>query len=179
MGTMICKATTLTQIANATPTLRDNFIPTQAAQDNSPYIWWMWLTRPQYAQYVTDGTIPRYKETRGDTVLKHHRLHNTPDKCINLHIHTRWKVQSASDVYNATSATFFRRGNRQCQTSWATVAQWAGHSATFTTGVQRTFRLSSAPHIDGPTIGTWPITDWTKPDSRHNDSLWFDHNVGT
>eukprot|EP00971_Amphidinium_carterae_P260208 5162514-Amphidinium_carterae.2 len=30
-----------------------------------------------------------------------------------------------------------------------------------------------------PTIGTWQITDWTKPDNRHNDSLWFDHSVAT
>eukprot|EP00971_Amphidinium_carterae_P344112 6484295-Amphidinium_carterae.1 len=34
------------------------------------------------------GGIPGYKETRGDNVHKHHRLHNFPDHAINLVIHT-------------------------------------------------------------------------------------------
>eukprot|EP00971_Amphidinium_carterae_P229065 4543940-Amphidinium_carterae.1 len=87
-------------------TISNYFIPSQAESDNTSYIWWMWLSRPQHTQYATDGTIPEYKETRGDTVHKHHRVHKAPDSCINLHIHSRWNTQSARNIYNATTPAF-------------------------------------------------------------------------
>eukprot|EP00971_Amphidinium_carterae_P191400 3797806-Amphidinium_carterae.2 len=58
-------------IANAKTIQHDAFTPTLASEDNKLYSWWMWLSRPQYEQYVRDGTIPGYKETRlGATACK-------------------------------------------------------------------------------------------------------------
>eukprot|EP00971_Amphidinium_carterae_P160989 3192166-Amphidinium_carterae.1 len=77
----------------------DNFVPNLAANDKNDYLWFTWLTDAQYGEYVLDGTVPGHKDTRGNSVHKHHRLHNTPDHCINLHIHNHWNAASDNDDY--------------------------------------------------------------------------------
>eukprot|EP00971_Amphidinium_carterae_P183123 3633926-Amphidinium_carterae.1 len=55
------------------PIQLDSFGPTLASSDNrNNHLWFTWLTESQYGQYVLDGTIPGYKDTRGDSVHKHH-----------------------------------------------------------------------------------------------------------
>eukprot|EP00971_Amphidinium_carterae_P215662 4280800-Amphidinium_carterae.1 len=88
----------------AAPIQRNGFNPANAHQhDNEEYLWFMWLTQEQYRQFALksdkQGTVPGYKDTHGDTVHKHHRLHNTPDHCINLHIHNRWNAAADNDNY--------------------------------------------------------------------------------
>eukprot|EP00971_Amphidinium_carterae_P086632 1714408-Amphidinium_carterae.1 len=51
---------------------RDNFIPTAAMNDTSVYLWFTWLTEAQYNDFKNTGTVPGYKDTRGDNVHKHH-----------------------------------------------------------------------------------------------------------
>eukprot|EP00971_Amphidinium_carterae_P028752 565984-Amphidinium_carterae.1 len=77
------------------PIQRVGFNPHSAhLHDNQEYLWFMWLSAEQFRQFrnvdkkfATTGTVPGHKDTRGDSVHRHHRLHNTPDHCINLHIH--------------------------------------------------------------------------------------------
>eukprot|EP00971_Amphidinium_carterae_P164128 3253920-Amphidinium_carterae.1 len=81
------RARDLTFISNTVPILRDTFIPTAVADNLNIHLWFTWLTETQYNHFKETGTVPGHKDTRGDSVHKHHRLHNTPDHCINLHIH--------------------------------------------------------------------------------------------
>eukprot|EP00971_Amphidinium_carterae_P089991 1781371-Amphidinium_carterae.1 len=57
-----------------TPSIQlDTFTPTRAASDdNQKYLWFTWLTESQYGQFLLDGQVPGYKDTRGDNVHKHH-----------------------------------------------------------------------------------------------------------
>eukprot|EP00971_Amphidinium_carterae_P099491 1968182-Amphidinium_carterae.2 len=119
--------------------------------------------------------------TRGDSVHEHHRLHNAPDGCINLHIHTRWNVQSASDVYNAPSATFLLAWQAAMPKSLATVALtfsniYYRHAEVISIEFNPSFNGQRATDIMlgqlmGPTIDTWRLTDWTKRQSQAVDAM--------
>eukprot|EP00971_Amphidinium_carterae_P259467 5148320-Amphidinium_carterae.1 len=55
------------------PIQLDNFTPTLAASDDkNHYLWFTWLTESQYSQFATSGTVPGHKDTRGDSVHRHH-----------------------------------------------------------------------------------------------------------
>eukprot|EP00971_Amphidinium_carterae_P348493 6490520-Amphidinium_carterae.3 len=56
----------LTTISNSAPIQRDRFIPT--ASDTNDYLWFTWLTDAQYNDFKETGTVPSYKDTRGDNV---------------------------------------------------------------------------------------------------------------
>eukprot|EP00971_Amphidinium_carterae_P313104 6222356-Amphidinium_carterae.1 len=89
------------------PIQLDSFTPTLAASnDHHNYLWFTWLTESQYGQFVLDGTVPGYKDTRSDNVHKHQRLHNTPEHCINLHIHNRWNAAPDSDNYGSNKPIY-------------------------------------------------------------------------
>eukprot|EP00971_Amphidinium_carterae_P340198 6478406-Amphidinium_carterae.1 len=44
----------------------------------------------QMEHFVHNGTVPGFKEVRGDNVHRRHRFHNRPDQCLNFAIHCRW-----------------------------------------------------------------------------------------
>eukprot|EP00971_Amphidinium_carterae_P212137 4209665-Amphidinium_carterae.1 len=100
------KLVALTTIANAKTIERDNFIPTLAKDDTKLYTWWMVLTRSQFKQYRNKGTIPAYKDSRGDNAHRHQRMHNLPECAINLAIHTRWNTV-ARDTCNDEIQMYF------------------------------------------------------------------------
>eukprot|EP00971_Amphidinium_carterae_P041451 813935-Amphidinium_carterae.3 len=142
----------------------------KAEPDKTSYMWWMWLSRPQctVSQYATDGTIPGYTETIGDTVHKHHRVHNAPDSCINLHIHTCWHTQTSSDIYNATTPTYLlawkltmpqilRNSGTMGQTFSSIYYRCAGDISIEFNPTFNGQRANDAHlrNLFGPTIGTW------------------------
>eukprot|EP00971_Amphidinium_carterae_P214156 4249948-Amphidinium_carterae.1 len=89
----------LTNVSNTATIQRETFIPTAAMNNLNIHLWFTWLTEVRYNDFKATGTVPGYKDTRGDTVHRHHRLHNTPDHCINLHIHNRWNAAADNDTY--------------------------------------------------------------------------------
>eukprot|EP00971_Amphidinium_carterae_P135953 2693917-Amphidinium_carterae.2 len=118
------------------------------------------------------GTIPGYKETRGDSVHKHHRLHNFPDHAINLAIHTRWNTLSSSDTYNQELL--------MCLLAWrATMPESDNASYCYNNMYYRRAEdisikfnpLFIGQLPDGPTTGTWEISDWSKTDDKGKGSL--------
>eukprot|EP00971_Amphidinium_carterae_P195272 3874887-Amphidinium_carterae.1 len=51
----------------------DTFTPNRAAiDDNQKYLWFTWLTEAQYEQFKRTGTVPGHKDTRDDSVHRHH-----------------------------------------------------------------------------------------------------------
>eukprot|EP00971_Amphidinium_carterae_P018055 355942-Amphidinium_carterae.1 len=49
------------------PIQLDSFTPMTASSDDSQqYLWLTWLTESQYGQFVLNGQVPGYKDTRGD-----------------------------------------------------------------------------------------------------------------
>eukprot|EP00971_Amphidinium_carterae_P196469 3898920-Amphidinium_carterae.1 len=96
----------IAKLSNSMPIQRDSFIPTSAMGDTTQYLWFSWFTETQFQQFKETGTVPGYKETRGDNVHKHHRIHNRPDHCVNLVIHTRWNAQSENSNYGSTIPIF-------------------------------------------------------------------------
>eukprot|EP00971_Amphidinium_carterae_P052715 1037891-Amphidinium_carterae.1 len=61
----------------AAPIQRDGFNPATAQRhDDQEYLWFMWLSEAQHRQFSRkgdkQGTMPGYKDTRGDNVHKHH-----------------------------------------------------------------------------------------------------------
>eukprot|EP00971_Amphidinium_carterae_P067280 1331744-Amphidinium_carterae.1 len=85
--------------ARAAPIIRDIFNPIADINSLGIHLWFTWLTEAQYNDFKENGTVPGHKDTRGDSVHKHHRLHNTPDHGINLHIHNSWNAASDNDDY--------------------------------------------------------------------------------
>eukprot|EP00971_Amphidinium_carterae_P048066 946341-Amphidinium_carterae.1 len=57
----------LTFISSTAPILRDTFIPTAVADNLNIHLWFTWLTEAQYTNFKNNGTIPRHKDTRGDS----------------------------------------------------------------------------------------------------------------
>eukprot|EP00971_Amphidinium_carterae_P233741 4638465-Amphidinium_carterae.1 len=56
----------MTFISNTATIQRDTFIP--AAMNNlNIHLWFTWLTEAQYNDFKAGGTVPGYKDTRGDT----------------------------------------------------------------------------------------------------------------
>eukprot|EP00971_Amphidinium_carterae_P069163 1368958-Amphidinium_carterae.1 len=110
------KLVALTTIANSYTIERRNFIPTMAKDDDKFYNWWMVLTRSQFEQYSNHGTIPGYKDSRGDNGHRHQQMHNKPEYAINLAIQ---KIV-ASDAYIGPTMTrshcIFCAGDRQRHT---------------------------------------------------------------
>eukprot|EP00971_Amphidinium_carterae_P165969 3289677-Amphidinium_carterae.1 len=100
-GTQILKA--FGAMARAAPIIRDNFNPVTDVCSLGIHLWFTWLTETQYTNFKDNGTVPGHKDTKGDSVHKHHRLHNTPDHCVNLHIHNRWNAASDNDDYTSTN----------------------------------------------------------------------------
>eukprot|EP00971_Amphidinium_carterae_P349711 6491169-Amphidinium_carterae.3 len=88
------------------PVKRDIFNPMTAATDPQPYLWFTWHSAAQYDQYLVTGTVPGYKDTRGDNVHRHHRLHNSPDHCVNLLIHTRWNAAADNTNYGVQTPIY-------------------------------------------------------------------------
>eukprot|EP00971_Amphidinium_carterae_P120537 2388510-Amphidinium_carterae.1 len=62
----------LIAMALTPPITLDNFTPPLATDSRDNYLWFTWLTEPQYGHYLLEGTVPGYKDTRGDTVHRHH-----------------------------------------------------------------------------------------------------------
>eukprot|EP00971_Amphidinium_carterae_P159614 3164479-Amphidinium_carterae.2 len=97
-------------------------------------------------------------------------------------------VQSATDIYNATyllvasdNATHLGNSGTLGGTHSSI---YYGRAEDSSIEFNPTFNGQRANDIQlrtmmRPTIGTWQISDWTKPDNRHNDSLWLDHSVAT
>eukprot|EP00971_Amphidinium_carterae_P235779 4679317-Amphidinium_carterae.1 len=81
-------------LSSTRPIEHDSFIPTNSDNDTTQYLWWSWFTDAQLTQFRANGTVPPWKETRGDNVHKHHRFHNRPDHCVNLAMHCRWNRQA-------------------------------------------------------------------------------------
>eukprot|EP00971_Amphidinium_carterae_P304824 6057407-Amphidinium_carterae.1 len=73
---------TFTKISSSAPIQRDRFIPTAAMNNTNDYLWLTWLTEAQYNDLKETGTVPGYKDTRGDNVHQHHRLDNSPVQII-------------------------------------------------------------------------------------------------
>eukprot|EP00971_Amphidinium_carterae_P323484 6428576-Amphidinium_carterae.1 len=94
------------------PIQRDNFNPLAPHnEDGVQYLWFTWLnTTAQYQQLNKTGQVPGYKDTRGDNVHNHHWFHNTPDHCVNLHIHNRtlnrWNAASDNDNYGSNKPIY-------------------------------------------------------------------------
>eukprot|EP00971_Amphidinium_carterae_P142872 2830512-Amphidinium_carterae.1 len=98
---------TVIEMTLTPPIQRDSFNPLAAHNDDSQqYLWFMWLTEAQNSQFYKTGQVPGYKDTRGDNVHKHHRLHNTPDHCVNLHIHNRWNAAADNDNYGSNKPIY-------------------------------------------------------------------------
>eukprot|EP00971_Amphidinium_carterae_P116739 2312192-Amphidinium_carterae.1 len=97
---------TFASLARAATLQRDTFIPTAAMNNLNIHLWFTWLTEAQYNDFKKDGRVPGYKDTRGDSVHKHHRLHNTPDHCVNLHIHNRWNAAADNDNYGSNKPIY-------------------------------------------------------------------------
>eukprot|EP00971_Amphidinium_carterae_P229074 4544020-Amphidinium_carterae.2 len=136
----------LTTISNMATIQRDRFIPTAAVNDTNNYLWFTWLTEAQYNDYKASGQVPGYKDTRGDNVHKHQRLHNSPEHCINLHIHNRWNAAMDNDIVTTTGSIIQYTCScerRQSKMSWPTVTLWPMHIPHSTSGEQRTSQLSS------------------------------------
>eukprot|EP00971_Amphidinium_carterae_P326929 6458031-Amphidinium_carterae.2 len=93
-------------ISNTATIQRDKFIPTAAMNDTNEYLWFTWLTEAQHNDYKVLGTVPGYKDTRGDNVHRHHRLHNSPDHCLNLLIHTRWNATADNTNYGVNTPIY-------------------------------------------------------------------------
>eukprot|EP00971_Amphidinium_carterae_P132680 2627713-Amphidinium_carterae.1 len=93
-------------MSNSAPIQRDSFIPTSAMNDTVEHLWFSWFTASQFEQFKQTGSVPGYKETRGDNVHKHHRIHSRPDHCVNLAIHTRWNAAADNDNYGSTIPVF-------------------------------------------------------------------------
>eukprot|EP00971_Amphidinium_carterae_P005173 103335-Amphidinium_carterae.2 len=137
-----------------------------ADQDNTFYLWWMWLSRPEN---------------------EHH--------AINFAIHTFWHVQSASAIYNEEVPVCLLAWRSTMphilSGSDYTVTTVATHAATFITGKSRghfhrvqsslqwpdTARDIAICALIGPTIGTLEIDDWSRTDNQGNDTLWLDHSI--
>eukprot|EP00971_Amphidinium_carterae_P001299 25664-Amphidinium_carterae.1 len=66
---------TFASLARAATIQKDTFIPTAAMNNLNIHLWFTWLTEVQYNDFKTTGTVPRHKDTRGDSVHKHHRSH--------------------------------------------------------------------------------------------------------
>eukprot|EP00971_Amphidinium_carterae_P349542 6491069-Amphidinium_carterae.1 len=94
------------EMAKTMPIDTDSFNPMTAETDRQSYLWVTWLTKSQFDSYLINGTVPGYKETRGDNVHKHHRIRNRPDHCVNLAIHTRWSTPADNSIYGATVLIF-------------------------------------------------------------------------
>eukprot|EP00971_Amphidinium_carterae_P130080 2576695-Amphidinium_carterae.2 len=56
----------LTTISNSASTQRDSFIPTATMNDTFDYLWFTWLSASQYEDFNQTGSVPGYKDTRGD-----------------------------------------------------------------------------------------------------------------
>eukprot|EP00971_Amphidinium_carterae_P084562 1673598-Amphidinium_carterae.1 len=69
--------------------------------DTFDYLWFTWLSASQCNDFKETGSVPAYKDTRGDNVHKHHRIHDRPDHCLNLAIHTRWNAATDNDNYGS------------------------------------------------------------------------------
>eukprot|EP00971_Amphidinium_carterae_P319296 6346228-Amphidinium_carterae.1 len=77
--------------------------------DTNDYLWFTWLTDAQCNDFKgarSSGTVPGYKDTRGDNVHRHHRLHNSPDHCLNLLIHTRWNAAADNTNYGVQTPIY-------------------------------------------------------------------------
>eukprot|EP00971_Amphidinium_carterae_P258286 5126879-Amphidinium_carterae.3 len=73
-----------------------------------------------------------------------------------------------SAVRHRLHSSWHRR--RQCHKSWATVAQWAGHSAQSTTE-----QYPSPQSIWADSRHMADHRHWIKADTRHNDTLVLPH----
>eukprot|EP00971_Amphidinium_carterae_P112827 2234452-Amphidinium_carterae.1 len=178
MGSNNSKINELTSIANFEDNQRDTFLPAMAGEENVEYNWWIWFFRAHYEQYMRNGTIPGYKERRGDNAHKHHRLHIFPDHAINFLI---WQSTLGGTHSPVRTLTI-----RSCQcTCWyggrqtlyilnegdkLTMALTA--TITFTVAMEdisikfNPLFIGQSPRDIairqrmGPTIGTLEISDW-------------------
>eukprot|EP00971_Amphidinium_carterae_P348809 6490681-Amphidinium_carterae.2 len=134
----------LTMISNTATIQRDRFIPTAAMNDTNNYLWFTWLTEAQYNDFSTTGQVPGYKDTRGDNVHKHHRLHNTPDHCVNLHIHTRWNAAVDNDNYGVNKPIYLLVWKTSINNVWPTVTLRPMHILQSTSAERRMSQLSTS-----------------------------------
>eukprot|EP00971_Amphidinium_carterae_P040274 790718-Amphidinium_carterae.1 len=109
----------LIAMALTPPITLDNFVPTLAAdnQDNS--------------------------RLQGHTVHKHHRLHNTPDHCINLHIHNRWNAAADNDNYGSNKPIYLLAWKTSINHILRTASQPPIRTVQFTFDVRKMSQSSS------------------------------------
>eukprot|EP00971_Amphidinium_carterae_P350276 6491466-Amphidinium_carterae.3 len=167
----------------------DAFIPTTADQDNGQHLWWMWLSEPQYNRYARDGSIPGYQEVKGEIVHKHHRLHDCPDHCINLAMHTRWNVQfQQPTIYTIGETPHYLSVWRKHEQCVGTIRLHGTCAQLSTEDISIEFNpLYNCPTVRpiairallGRTLATWRIVDWSRPDNQANNALWLDHALAT
>eukprot|EP00971_Amphidinium_carterae_P232342 4610368-Amphidinium_carterae.2 len=152
-------------MAMTPPIDRDAFNPRTAETDRQSYLWFTWLTPAQYNRFKVSGIVPAYKETRGDSVHKHHRIHNRPDHCINLAIHTSL---SPGGMHQQTMTIMGRQfqssswSGRQASTISSRIhTTSAEHIPQYTSGAQRTFQSSSIQStMDKTQFPSTSVSSW-------------------
>eukprot|EP00971_Amphidinium_carterae_P198163 3932832-Amphidinium_carterae.1 len=156
--------------------------------DTFDYLWFTWLSQSQYEDFNETGFVPGYKDTRGDNVHKHHRIHNRPDHCLYLAIHTRWNATTDNDNYGPSTPLYlvvWKTSIHNIMTSSHHRGQ--AHSSIY-------FRRAEDISIEfnpvyngkeaqplnfrelmGPTIGVWTMESWHRIGTQSSTTLWLDH----
>eukprot|EP00971_Amphidinium_carterae_P045144 888355-Amphidinium_carterae.1 len=158
--------------------------------DTNEYLWFTWLTEAQYNDFHSSGQVPGYKDTRGHNVHRHHRLHNTPNHCINLHIHNRWNAVADNDNYGSNKPIFLLVWKTSINNVLANShAQANAHSSVYFRRAEDV-SLEFNPVFNGQDpmnlhlqalmgrpIGVWKMDDWHRIDNNASTILWLDHSI--
>eukprot|EP00971_Amphidinium_carterae_P048667 959371-Amphidinium_carterae.1 len=180
----------LTMISSTATVQRDRFIPTAAMYNTNNYLWFTWLTKAQYNDFKATGQVPGNKDTRGDNAHKHHRLHNSPDHCIKLHIYTRWNAAMDNTNYGVNKPIYLL----VWETSINNILANSHAKANAHAGIY--FRRAEDVSIEfnpvfngqdpmnfnmqallGKPIGVWTMDDWHRIDNNASTILRLDHSI--
>eukprot|EP00971_Amphidinium_carterae_P226010 4482651-Amphidinium_carterae.3 len=180
----------LIEMAMTPPIDRDTFNPLTAETDRQSYLWFTWLTAAQYDYFKLSGKVPGYKETRRDNVHKHHGIHNRPDHCINLAIHTRWNAAADNDNYRSTMPIFLVVWKTSVHNILTTSRRQGNPHSAIHFRRPEDISIEFNPvyngqdplplnlnNMMGQTIGVWNMEHWHRIDTQSSTILWLDHGI--